>query len=90
MSAGCRTRALAKVIADEQVDLLVDLNGYSDTDRLGLFMLRPAPVIVGWFNMYATTAHAVLRLLDRRSSRGSGRTKKSITASGSRGRRARI
>ena len=62
--AGLSNEALATVIVDEQVDLLVDLNGYSDTDRLGLFMLRPAPVIIGWFNMYATTAHAVLRLLD--------------------------
>jgi predicted O-linked N-acetylglucosamine transferase (SPINDLY family) len=50
------TKSLAKVIADEPIDLLVDLNGYSDTDRLGLFAMRPAPVIVGWFNMYATTA----------------------------------
>ena len=24
-------------------------------ERLPLFTLRPAPVIVGWFNMYATT-----------------------------------
>jgi predicted O-linked N-acetylglucosamine transferase (SPINDLY family) len=56
--AGLSNEGLAKVIVDEQVDLLVDLNGYSDTDRLGLFMLRPAPVIVGWFNMYATTALA--------------------------------
>jgi len=50
------TKALAKVIADEQIDLLIDLNGYSDTDRLSLFAMRPAPLIVGWFNMYATTA----------------------------------
>jgi protein O-GlcNAc transferase len=50
------TKSLAKVIAQEEIDLLIDLNGYSDTDRLALFALRPAPVIVGWFNMYATTA----------------------------------
>jgi predicted O-linked N-acetylglucosamine transferase (SPINDLY family) len=50
------TKALAKVIVDEGIDLLVDLNGYSDTDRLALFAMRPAPVIIGWFNMYATTA----------------------------------
>ena len=53
---GLSNDGLAAVIADEKVDLLVDLNGYSDTDRLGLFTLRPAPVIIGWFNMYATTA----------------------------------
>jgi predicted O-linked N-acetylglucosamine transferase (SPINDLY family) len=50
------TKALARVIADEEIDLLVDLNGYSDTDRLSLFAMRPAPIIIGWFNMYATTA----------------------------------
>ena len=37
------------------IELLVDLNGYSKTPRLPLFALRPAPVIVGWFNMYATS-----------------------------------
>lgn len=37
------------------IDLLVDLNGYSDMDRLPLFNMRPAPLIVGWFNLYATS-----------------------------------
>jgi predicted O-linked N-acetylglucosamine transferase (SPINDLY family) len=37
------------------IDLLIDLNGYSKLRRLPLFMLRPAPVIIGWFNMFATT-----------------------------------
>ncbi len=46
----------AALIADEQVDVLIDLNGYSDPQRLNLLLMRPAPVIVGWFNMYATTA----------------------------------
>ena len=49
------SEALAEVIADEGVDILVDLNGYSDPARLRLFALRPAPLAVGWFNMYATT-----------------------------------
>lgn len=47
---------VAEVIAAEQVDVLIDLNGYSDPRRLELMMLHPAPVVVGWFNMYATTA----------------------------------
>ncbi|MCC7426733.1 MAG: hypothetical protein IT557_07505 [Alphaproteobacteria bacterium] len=38
------------------LDLLVDLNGYSVPERLGLFILRPAPSIIGWFNLFATTA----------------------------------
>jgi protein O-GlcNAc transferase len=45
----------AQIIAEAGVDILVDLNGYSAQDRLGVLMRRPAPVIVGWFNMYATS-----------------------------------
>jgi predicted O-linked N-acetylglucosamine transferase (SPINDLY family) len=46
---------LADYIARCGIDILVDLNGYSHPSRLDLFMRRPAPVIVGWFNMFATT-----------------------------------
>jgi predicted O-linked N-acetylglucosamine transferase (SPINDLY family) len=47
--------ALAREIEAAGIDLLVDLNGYSRMQRLPLFVQRPAPVIVGWFNMFATT-----------------------------------
>ena len=47
--------ALSQRIGDAEIDLLVDLNGYSAMPRLPLFCSRPAPVVVGWFNMYATT-----------------------------------
>lgn len=47
--------ALAQLIRAEEIDILVDLNGYSRMNRLPLFAQRPAPVIAGWFNMYATT-----------------------------------
>jgi protein O-GlcNAc transferase len=46
--------AAAKISA-AGIDVLVDLNGYSAPERLGLFMRKPAPIIVGWFGMYATT-----------------------------------
>jgi protein O-GlcNAc transferase len=46
---------LYRGIRDLHLDLLIDLNGYSATPRLGLFAMRPAPVIAGWFNMYATS-----------------------------------
>jgi predicted O-linked N-acetylglucosamine transferase (SPINDLY family) len=55
---GIDNARLAEIIASVGIDILVDLNGYSVTDRLGLFALRPAPVIVGWFNMFATTGMA--------------------------------
>ena len=46
---------LCRGIESAEIDLLVDLNGYSTMRRLSLFTMRPAQVIVGWFNMYATT-----------------------------------
>jgi predicted O-linked N-acetylglucosamine transferase (SPINDLY family) len=52
---GLSNTDLASLVARTGIDILVDLNGYSFQQRLGLFMRRPAPVIVGWFNMYATT-----------------------------------
>jgi predicted O-linked N-acetylglucosamine transferase (SPINDLY family) len=52
---GIANEAVAHQIADLGIDVLVDLNGYSDLRRLSLFALRPAPVIAGWFNMFATT-----------------------------------
>jgi protein O-GlcNAc transferase len=45
----------AACIAAQELDLLVDLNGYSAPERLPLYTLRPAPILVGWFNMYATS-----------------------------------
>ncbi len=46
---------VAEIIAELGVDILVDLNGYSFQQRLEVLMRRPAPHIVGWFNMFATT-----------------------------------
>ena len=53
--AGSPTQALAQLIEEVQIDILVDLNGYSKPPRLGLFALRAAPVQVAWFNMFATS-----------------------------------
>jgi predicted O-linked N-acetylglucosamine transferase (SPINDLY family) len=52
---GLSAEDAADRIQQSGIDVLVDLNGYSAMGRLPLFALRPAPVIVGWFNMYATT-----------------------------------
>jgi protein O-GlcNAc transferase len=46
---------LAAHIAAAGLDVLIDLNGYSDQQRLHLFLHRPAPIQIGWFNMFATT-----------------------------------
>jgi predicted O-linked N-acetylglucosamine transferase (SPINDLY family) len=49
------TQDLAGLIRQAGIDILIDLNGYSDMRRLPLFTLRPSPIAIGWFNMYATT-----------------------------------
>lgn len=46
---------LAERARELDIDLLVDLNGYSRPRRIALFANQPAPVTLGWFNMYATS-----------------------------------
>jgi protein O-GlcNAc transferase len=48
-------KAAAARIAAAGIDVLLDLNGYSAAERLGIFMRKPAPVVAAWFNMYATS-----------------------------------
>lgn len=45
----------AERIEQLHLDLLIDLNGYSQLDRLPLIARKPAPIVVGWFNLYATS-----------------------------------
>ncbi|MEX2187185.1 MAG: tetratricopeptide repeat protein [Pirellulales bacterium] len=52
---GMDNDAAAARIAAHDIDILVDLNGYSRMDRLAVFARRPALVIAAWFNMFATT-----------------------------------
>jgi len=55
---GLSNEAAAALIEASGIDLLLDLNGYSAPRRLPLVALQPAPVIVAWFNMYATSGLA--------------------------------
>jgi predicted O-linked N-acetylglucosamine transferase (SPINDLY family) len=52
---GLTNQELARLIEGLRIDILIDLNGYSRPSRLPLFALRPAPVQVAWFNMFATS-----------------------------------
>jgi predicted O-linked N-acetylglucosamine transferase (SPINDLY family) len=45
---GMDDAAAAAKMAEDGIQLLVDLNGYTREARLGLVALRPAPVIVNW------------------------------------------
>ena len=46
---------LASLMRQCEIDILIDLNGYSSAERLSLFLEPVAPVVVAWFNMYATS-----------------------------------
>jgi len=45
----------ARLIAKNEIDVLVDLNGFSALKRLPLYLKRPAPVLVAWFNIFASS-----------------------------------
>ena len=53
--SGLSNEDAAAAIAGLDIDILVDLNGHSYTQRFPLFLHRPAPLAVAWFNVYATT-----------------------------------
>ena len=48
--------AAARRIADDGVQILIDLNGYTREGRTKLVALRPAPVIVNWLGFPGTMA----------------------------------
>ena len=52
---GADNERAAAHIAQWDIDVLVDLNGYSFPSRLPLLMGRPAKRLVGWFNLFATS-----------------------------------
>jgi protein O-GlcNAc transferase len=46
---------VARRLAAAGIDVLVDLNAYSAPKWLRLFLRRPAPLQIGWFNSFATS-----------------------------------
>jgi predicted O-linked N-acetylglucosamine transferase (SPINDLY family) len=56
--SGIGNDAVADSIEAAEIDILVDLNGYSAVGRLPVVARKPAPVVVALFNMYATSGIA--------------------------------
>jgi len=52
----------AQRIANDRLDILVDLNGYTAQARMGIVARRPAPVIASWLGYIGTLGDA--RLVD--------------------------
>ena len=47
-------------IADDDIDILIDLKGYTGNCRLGIQALRPAPVVVSWLGYPGSLGHSRL------------------------------
>jgi predicted O-linked N-acetylglucosamine transferase (SPINDLY family) len=54
--SGLSDTAAAQRIVSDEIDILVDVNGYTKDARTKLFALRPAPIIVNWLGYPGTTA----------------------------------
>ena len=54
-TVGLSDEAVARMIRDDQIDVLIDVAGHTDGNRLRVFARKPAPVSVSWMGYGYTT-----------------------------------
>ncbi|HWX11215.1 MAG TPA: glycosyltransferase, partial [Trinickia sp.] len=52
--------AAARTIHDDGIQVLVDLSGHTDSNRLAVFAWKPAPVQLSWIGYFASTGLAAI------------------------------
>jgi predicted O-linked N-acetylglucosamine transferase (SPINDLY family) len=55
VTVGISDESLARRIFDDGIDVLIDLAGHTDMNRLPMFAWKPAPIQMSWLGYFATT-----------------------------------
>ncbi|MDR1855433.1 MAG: tetratricopeptide repeat protein [Azoarcus sp.] len=53
--AGIGDDAFADLVEGDEIDILVDLNGFTDNGRTGAIARKPAPIVAGWLGFPGTS-----------------------------------